>query len=579
MENLLAKDIPTKYPSKEEWHDRFATNDSIPKYQPNQEIVGDYDKTLAIKCYNGTFVGKLDDDVASWKGIPFAKQPIGDLRWRKAQTVEASNKVFEAYNFGSTCLESIDDTERASQYHQGEDNLNLNIWTNIKNKSKKPVLVYIHGGGWVAGGTVDPLYNGHNFAHYNPEVIFITITYRLGLMGIINFDELPDGKDFKYSKNNAIYDQIEALKWIKQNIATFGGDPENITISGESAGGGSVSLLCVLDEAKGLFKKAIAMSGGVNQCQRMEGSTTLAKKLLEAFPQCKTVADLQKLSLKDLYKFWAVDFGLAYVDYPLMDGVTLPSDPLDEWKKGKSKDIIVLQGATTNEYAYWYPAFGHVKDMYLGTCKVLDKFVNKDQPSSDEYKQAYKQYVQALNEIGFKTQDEIIAEFANDCFLQLINYYQAEVHANNGGISYAYHFDQSYDGSYAELKAAHAVDCSYLFGNFDGDKVAGTKEQVDLSRRLQQMFVRFAISGNPSIDGFEWKPYTANERNRMIFRTKDMKLTNDYQVNRLKAGMKMMDSNENVKYIVPLGKIVAMTAEQYPEAYAKFMESVKQFNK
>ncbi|MBR1373246.1 carboxylesterase family protein, partial [bacterium] len=133
----------------------------IEEYHPNQQITGQYDKSLAADCQNGIFVGTKKDDVIAWKGIPFATQPIGDKRFKKATDPEPSDKVYEAYYFGPSCMQPIDPTgERSSLYEQSEACLNLNVWKNVNGEKEKPVLVFIHGGGWLQGGTADPLYNG-----------------------------------------------------------------------------------------------------------------------------------------------------------------------------------------------------------------------------------------------------------------------------------------------------------------------------------------------------------------------------------------------------------------------------------
>ena len=225
------------YKTQEQWQE----SNKIEEYHPNQQITGQYDKSLAADCENGIFVGTKKDDVIAWKGIPFATQPVGDKRFKKATDPEPSDKVYEAYYFGPSCMQPIDPTgERSSLYEQSEACLNLNVWKNVNGAKEKPVLVFIHGGGWLQGGTADPLYNGQFFAQHNPDVILVTVTYRVGMMGIINLSEFPDGKEYETSINNSIFDLVQSLKWIKENIAAFGGDPNNITSAGESEGGGAV---------------------------------------------------------------------------------------------------------------------------------------------------------------------------------------------------------------------------------------------------------------------------------------------------------------------------------------------------
>ena len=198
----------------------------------NKKIEGEYDKTLAIKCATGTYVGSLDDGVLSFKGIRYGQAPVGKLRWHDPVPVEDSNDVFEAKYYSNACPQSA-----GLPTPQSEDCLMLNIWTDPATISqKKPVMVWIHGGAFVVEAAGDYIYHGHNFSvAHKDEVVLVTIEYRLGVTGFIQLEELF-GPEYKNSNNLGLLDQIEALKWVKRNIASFGGDPDQITIFGESAG-------------------------------------------------------------------------------------------------------------------------------------------------------------------------------------------------------------------------------------------------------------------------------------------------------------------------------------------------------
>ena len=245
-------------------------------YHENLRIEGDYDEDLAAKCENGIFVGKENEDVISFKGIPYAQQPVGNRRWKVAEPCNKSNDVYEAFYYGKSPIQTKTDSERASYYEQGEDCLNLNIWVNRKNeKTKKPVMVFIHGGSYGWGGTSDPLYDGHNLVKEYDDIILVTVGYRTGIMGFIDLSSVEGSEGYEKSGNLGLLDQVQALKWINKNIEAFGGDPGNVTVFGESAGGGSVSLLPLIDDAKGLFKRVIAQSGSIaltfarDECQNL----------------------------------------------------------------------------------------------------------------------------------------------------------------------------------------------------------------------------------------------------------------------------------------------------------------------
>ncbi|MGX8703399.1 MAG: carboxylesterase family protein, partial [bacterium] len=224
---------------------------------------GVYDKTLAVKCLNGTFVGKKEDKILSWKGIPFvAKQPVGELRWKAPVEPVSDDGIYEAYYKGKSPCQHRDFSLEESLVNQGEGCLYLNVWkAEDGSTEKKPVMVWIHGGAFEFGAAAFSLFDCDEFLKENPDVIIVTVAYRLGVMGYLHLSHLPDGKDFPDAQNLGPLDQLMGLKWVHENIAAFGGDPDNVTIYGESAGAGSVSLLPLLKGSHAYFHRVIAQSG------------------------------------------------------------------------------------------------------------------------------------------------------------------------------------------------------------------------------------------------------------------------------------------------------------------------------
>jgi len=547
---------------------QWQESNKIEEYHPNQQITGEYDKSLAADCKNGIFVGTKKDDVIAWKGVPFAAQPVGDKRFKKATDPEPSDKVYEAYYFGPSCMQPIDPTgERSSLYEQSEACLNLNVWKNVNGEKEKPVLVFIHGGGWLQGGTADPLYNGQFFVQHNPDVILVTVTYRMGMMGIINLSEFPDGEGYETSINNSIFDLVQSLKWIKENIAAFGGDPNNITIAGESAGGGAVSTLCTLPEAKGLFQKAIPMSGSVNQGNDIEKTLALPEALKKDLG-VKTVKDLQQIDFKTLQDYWDKN---ALNTYSLIvrDGKFIPNDPFKLWEDGMSKDLIVMQGHTADEFLYFINVFLGYEPMFDAICQIS---MDMDESlETEEFKTDLSQYKKALENLGYSGK-EIARRYMDDKTLSVGNTYQALEHAKNGGISYSYTFEKKYD--YPEyLGAAHAVDCFYMFGTFDGVDVKGTKEEVDLALEFQKMIANFAKTGNPSTEKYTWPVYNNETRQKMMIGD-NMRVETNPQKERVDAALKMMKSGNRFRYVNAFAEQLTVVAEQYPEIYQHYIDSV-----
>ena len=315
-------------------------------YGENKTIVdGNYDKSLAVKCINGTFVGKKVDNTIVFKGIPYVgQQPIGSLRWKAPVDATPNDGVYEAYYNAKAAPQP--EVELSSIYYQGEDCLYLNIWKPATTAAeKKPVIVWVHGGAYSYGGTVDPLYDFHNFVEENPEVIVVSIAYRLGVLGFLHLSHLPDGKDYPDTQNLGLLDQLKVLKWVHENIAAFGGNPDNVTLMGESAGGGSVTNLSLIKGSHQYFKKVIALSGNPGLSTSTEAAIACTNELMDALG-CKTVADLKKIDAQKLVGVASELLPLRMA--PERDGNLLPRNPWEAVANG------AVKGESYEPYCKWF---------------------------------------------------------------------------------------------------------------------------------------------------------------------------------------------------------------------------------
>lgn len=573
---------PTIYHTPEEWAESWK----VPEYHPNEEITGDYDEELAAKCTNGIFVGQLleNDLVKAWRGIPFGKIPA---RFQRAEMPDASDKVYEALYFGKSFLQNGSEDEPGGLYEQGEfDAMTLTVYTGNNDLENKPVFVYVHGGGYVCGGTADPLYEPNYLAYYMPGCVFVNVTYRLGVLGHINLaakDEngnylladYAENEDVYNTANNlAILDVIQSLRWVRENIAAFGGDPDNITIGGESAGAGMVSNILMIasdpnnpyiGKDEKLFNKVFSMSGGINQYSSTENSADLTKALIDLCKQKgmegNTIKDLQALTFDDIAEFWKNNEILGVLS--VLDGVVLPLDPYETYNKYVGDDYTVLQGATTSEFDYYRIVF---KDIYedMGIThedsgKAVYKYLTES--SNDTFKEDMAAYMEELKKEGFATEEEQRNTLMNDHFLQTTNYYMAAKQAANGGTTYCYAFDVPYTGAYEMCKAGHAVDCFYFFGIFTGDKAVGTKEDVDLSRKYQKMFENFLKNGDPSTEDVEWKPFNTETSCVTLLNKEKTECIEGYNAERLRLVIKMIDESEAMRYVFPFKFMLPLAAE------------------
>ncbi|MBR2728933.1 MAG: carboxylesterase/lipase family protein [Lachnospiraceae bacterium] len=206
-------------------------------YGENKVITdGNYDRSLAVRCINGTFVGQKKGDVIAFRGIPFVgKQPVGEYRWKAPVDFEPDDGVYEAYYFGTVPSQNGDIMQIGSLYPHSEACLYLNVWKAAnQGAEKKPVIVWIHGGAFEIGSTAEPREEGTSYIQENPDIVFVSVEYRLGVFGFLHLSHLPDGGEYPDAQNLGMMDQMMALKWIHENIAFFGGDPDNVTLIGES---------------------------------------------------------------------------------------------------------------------------------------------------------------------------------------------------------------------------------------------------------------------------------------------------------------------------------------------------------
>lgn len=474
-------------------------------YGENKVIEGDYPDSLAVEAANGVFVGEKDSNLLVFKGIPYALQPTGQRRWQEPKPEPDSRLVREAKYFGHSAIQFRSQNNAASLYPQGEDCLTLNVWTATSGMrtARRPVMVWIHGGSYVSNGSVNPRDWGDAFVKAHPEVVFVSINYRLGLLGFLDLSSLPDGKDYSRSGNLGILDQVEALRWIKRNIAAFGGDPDNVTILGHSAGAGSVSLLTSIDEAQGLFRRAIMQSGSVALTSSSEDCQRLTKRVLDA-TGAKTAADLVALSQDEIIAL--NDKVGKFFRFPERDGNFIPEDLYSRFD-GFNAGIDMLIGTTSDETSYWVDAMGGEEDFDTST-SLWYRYISMSLDSA--------QRASASRFLDVVPEDKPwpAAELLNDLMFRGPAIEMAQRHAAAGGKTYMYYWTKPLsDPIYG---ACHGCEVSYVL-NTGRQIKSGDQHNPALAAAVQQMWVNFATTGNPSIPNYYWPAYEPNQRATMFF--------------------------------------------------------------
>lgn len=303
-----------------------------------------------VKTVNGKVEGYQSGDIAIFKGIPFAAPPVGELRWKAPQPVKNWSGVLKCTEFSASPMQSkpvpfMMWTEEfiAPPDKLSEDCLYLNVWTPARSaKANLPVFVWIYGGAFTSGSAACPVYDGEEMARQG--VIFVSFNYRVGVFGFLALPELSKESPDKVSGNYGLLDQVAALKWVKQNIAAFGGDPEKVTIAGQSAGSISVGAMVLSPLAKGLFRGAITQSGGFIGLQMLLTLQEEEKNGQGVMNKVKasSLSDLRKKSAEELI---AAGGRMG----PLLDGYVLPVNPLDAAENGQFNQVPMIAGWVTGD--------------------------------------------------------------------------------------------------------------------------------------------------------------------------------------------------------------------------------------
>jgi para-nitrobenzyl esterase len=300
-----------------------------------------------------------DPSITAFKGIPFAAPPVGELRWRAPKQVLPWQGVRRADKFSASCIQNVVAERKPWTYEFmthgeiSEDCLYLNVWTAAKSGAeKRPVFVYLYGGGFSEGSAAVPVYDGEGLA--SKGLVVVTINYRVGVLGFLALPELTSESDHRASGNYGLLDQIAALQWVRENISRFGGDPGRVTLAGQSAGGMSVHDLTASPLAKGLFQRAIVESGGSNIDRAgFPGPRTLAEAEADGkkFADSKGAKSLQELRAMSWRGLLASGPRFA----PIVDGYLLPAPVREIFAQGKQNDVVTLTGANTGELGGFGP--------------------------------------------------------------------------------------------------------------------------------------------------------------------------------------------------------------------------------
>ncbi|KAK0260420.1 hypothetical protein LTR35_018009 [Friedmanniomyces endolithicus] len=450
--------------------------------------------TSTVHIKSGELEGQPANNagIKAFLGIPFAAPPVGNLRWQSPQPAPAFSGVRNATAFGASCYSA------APAFPQGgpvsEDCLFANVWTGaVSTIEVRPVMVWLYGGGFQFGSSSVSLYKGSNLAEHG--VIVVSFNYRLGVFGFLGLDKLD--QQGTPSGNYGLQDQLAALLWVKENIAAFGGDPENVTIFGQSAGAHSIGILLASPLSTGLFNKAILQSGAYWDSEHGSLRTFVEARAQGAAFQMKlgasSLAQLRTLTAQSVNSAgsWnaSTDPGLTAFA-PSIDGYVIPTVPAETFNVGKSQKVPLLVGFNAAEGLAFLPRIvPHVPNaQYDQSAKTLFG------PTTPAFMSLYPGDTQAqANEsaLGLLS-DLVIREQTFEAIDRQANVNRQDV--------YAYYY--TYTSAYSPV-AVHTAEIYYVFGNLGPDPLLGptgapTAADVDFSITMSAYWTNFAKTGNPN---------------------------------------------------------------------------------
>jgi para-nitrobenzyl esterase len=484
--------------------------------------------TTTARTSYGSLRGVAEDDVVNFRGIPYARPPVGLLRFAPPQPPVSWTNTRDATSFGPRALQPAVGASAGlnTAAEQSEDCLTLNVWTPSVDDARRPVMVYLHGGAFLVGAGSWPMYNGATLARHG-DVVVVTINYRLGLFGYLRGIDIC-GEALPSTGNEGLLDQIAALTWVKQEIAAFGGDPENVTVFGTSAGSRSIALMLASPRARGLFDKGVLQSGPALANTRDDAAGVMEAILSDlglAPNEAGRLLDLTAAQLLDIQmRVTPRSAGIMYG--PVAGGTDIPADPEAVIAGGSAAGIPLLVGTNLEEYKFHRRGDRTVE--YLTDEALLARLVDprtteeaRDNASVDPAKVVALYRRERASRGESTVASELWFAIMTDRRYRVPSMRLAELHAEHTSATFTYLFTWRSPGWDGKLGAGHEVNTPFVFGTFDAsdsqDLVPAGSPIGDLATRMQDAWIAFARTGNPQTPALaDWTPYTASRRTTML---------------------------------------------------------------
>jgi para-nitrobenzyl esterase len=492
-------------------------------------------RTVQARTVNGVVEGVVsaDNRVRTFKGIPFAAPPVGALRWKAPQPAASWTGIRKAADYGPRCMQgNIYDDMRFFDAGPSEDCLYLNLWMpeaaydgREPEQIKLPVMVWIYGGGFQAGATSEPRQDGGMLSRRG--VMVVSLNYRMGVFGYFSHPELAAESGRNASGNYGLLDQAAALRWVRDNVAAFGGDPDNVTIFGESAGSLSVSALMASPLSKGLFRRAIGESGAffgrpLSMKPHAETEQRDAKWAEVAFGSA-SLAKLRAVPADQLLQAALKAEGMRFA--PNVDGYYLPESAAAIFAAGKQAQVPLMAGWNLDEGSY--------DSFFDGQPATAENYAARARAQFGDRADAFLKLYAAQTDAEAK---RAAADFGGDRFIAYGTWKWLDTHVRTGHAPvYRYKFEQKLPleaGSpeSAEARAPHACEIEFVFNVLDSLPLPWRPEDRQVSDRMGAYWTNFAKTGSPnSTDLPEWPVYRAADGFQVMHIAADSKASADAQ--------------------------------------------------
>lgn len=489
------------------------------------------DEKCRLPTPYGDVVGYRDGAVYAWKGIPYAAPTDGEHRFRAPRAVESWSEPLDCRAFGAMAPQGLDNPVPVNpDVPMSEDCLSVNVWAPEPDGTPRPVMVWIHGGAYSLGSAAQSVYDGRHLAELG-DLVIVTVNYRIGAFGFVDFSSFSTDETV-FESNVGLRDQIAALEWVQRCVSSFGGDPSNVTVFGESSGGASITTLMTSPKAEGLFHRAIVQSAPATSVYGSQRAAQVASRFLELVDvtpdrihELKTIDFARLVEAGDTLCYEVPTrvpgtLGIA----PVVDGDLVPRYPVAAFQKGFAHRIPMIIGTNHDEASIFRLMKSPLMPVTSDTVSDMFKAIANDHAELPAFRVA-----EIMSAYPDRSKTAGALAMSRDAGFKMPSLWIADAHSRHSQV-WMYRFDHATPMlRAARIGAGHATELPYVFGNFgtlNRDPtfwLGGRKAATAVSSRIMKRWVAFARHGVPAtLDGGKnWPLYTEPSRPTLVIDGQD----------------------------------------------------------